>query len=208
METPMDYRILVAGLTRLQDAALAIELGATDLGCEMIPESPRCVTPERAKEIFQVAGPSTGKFLLFRSSPAEAVIAAATAADVKNVMTSAGFEIEAEACEAAGLKVFRVHEVLSGTNMLPPVFPEPSKKQPVVLTVSMTAHELTFPWELLGNDAPEYAFIGGAVRPENVCALLTHHPYGILVNSGVEQEAGIKDPDRLALLFDALENGF
>ncbi len=207
METPMDYRILIAGLTRLQDVALALELGATDIGCEMIPESSRCVTPERAKELFQVAGPSVGKFLLFRSSPAETVIAAATAAEVKNVMMSAGFEMESEACEAAGLTVFRIHEVPSGTNMLPPMFPEPSKKQPAVLTVTMTAHELTFPWELLGNEAPEQTFIGGAVRPENVCALLTHHPYGILVNSGVEREPGIKDPDRMALLFDAIENG-
>ena len=81
METPMDYRILIAGLTRLQDVALALELGATDIGCEMIPESSRCVTPERAKELFQVADPSVGKFLLFRSSPAETVIAAAMAAE-------------------------------------------------------------------------------------------------------------------------------
>lgn len=204
----MTYRILIAGLTRPQDAALALELGATDLGCEMIPESPRCVTPERAREIFQVAERNTGKMLLFRSAPAETVISAAKVAGVKTVMMSAGFESDAEACEAAGLTVYRVHEVPTGTNMLPPMLPEPSKKRPAVLTASATVQELTFPWEILGNEAVDYTFVGGAVRPENVCALLTHHPYGILVNSGVEREPGIKDPDRMALLFDTLENGF
>lgn len=207
-ETFKDYRLMIAGLTRPQDAALALELGATDLACELVPESPRCVTPERAREIFAVADRSTGKILHFRSANPDTVIAAAKAAGCKQVMLTACTETDAETCEAAGLTVLRVHEVATGTNMLPPMLPEPNKKQPGVLTVSTSVPDLTFPWEILGNEAPLYTYIGGAVRPENVCALITHRPYGIIVNSGVEREPGIKDADRLALLFDTLENGF
>ncbi len=203
-----DYRLLISGLTRPQDAALALELGATDLGCELIPESPRCVTPERAREIFQVAERATGKFLHFRSATPDSVIAATKTAGCKHVMLTACTEADAETCEGVGLSVFRVHEVATGTNMLPPMLPEPSKKQPAVLTVSTSVPDLTFPWEILGNDAPPFTFIGGAVRPENICALLTHRPFGIIVNSGIEREVGIKDADRMALLFDTLENGF
>ncbi len=204
----MDYRILIAGLTRPQDAALAIELGATDLACDMTVDSPRRVTPERAKELFQTAPRKTGRMLMFQFAPADEVITAAETAHVKTVFMSAGFESEIGAVEAAGITVHRIHEVPTGTNMLPPLLPEPSRKQPALLTVSATAQQVTFPWEILGNEAPDHTFIGGNVRPENVCALLTHHPHGILVNSGLELEAGIKDADRLTQLFDTLENGF
>ena len=204
----MEHRTIIAGLTRPQDAALAIELGATDLGCEIMADSPRRVTPERAKEIFQTATRKTECMLMFQSAPADEVIAAAEAAGVNSVMMSAGFEPEICAVEATGITVYRIHEVPTGTNLLPPLLPEPSRKQPVLLTVSATAHQVTFPWEILGNEAPEHTIVGGNVRPENVCALLTHHPFGILVNSGLELEPGIKDADRMTQLFDTLENGF
>ena len=42
--------VKVCGITRLQDAELAVELGATALGFIFWPRSPRYVAPEHARE--------------------------------------------------------------------------------------------------------------------------------------------------------------
>ncbi|MAG59116.1 MAG: hypothetical protein CMJ83_22755 [Planctomycetes bacterium] len=206
----MDSRIMINGLTRPEDAALSLEFGATYLGCELVPESPRCVSASVAKDIF---APAVGqraitKVLSFRGSTVEEVTEAAKEAGTRHVMVCDFLESDAELLEKGGHTVYRVYEVPTGSNMLPPMLPEPQRRRPAVLTTTSSVNDLTFPWEILGNQAPEATFIGGSVNPENVCALLTHHPYGMIVNAGVEHELGIKDADRLALFFDTLVNGF
>jgi len=200
--------IKICGITRPADAELAVSLGATHVGCVMVPDSPRKTSVSQAKEAFAAARNvrrNTTCVLVFRSEDPALVVGTAREAGTKSVQLHQYREADAKTLESEGLSVCRVYDIPTGSNMLPPLNPPPTRKHPAMFDVTGGTAGLTFPWEILGSEAPEYTFVSGGVRPENVCALLTHHPYGIDVGSGVERDAGTKDPDRLVLLFDTLE---
>ncbi|MCA1654749.1 MAG: hypothetical protein LC656_11460 [Sphingomonadales bacterium] len=48
------------------------------------------------------------------------------------------------------------------------------------------------------------AFLAGGINPANATAASAVGAYGLDLCSGVESTPGIKDPDKLAALFDAL----
>jgi phosphoribosylanthranilate isomerase len=50
----MSVEIKICGITRVEDAQAAMELGASMLGLNFYPRSPRCITLERAQEIARV----------------------------------------------------------------------------------------------------------------------------------------------------------
>ena len=53
----MITRVKICGITRVEDAALAIELGTLALGFNFYPGSPRYITAERAREIIRTVPP-------------------------------------------------------------------------------------------------------------------------------------------------------
>jgi phosphoribosylanthranilate isomerase len=50
----MSVQIKICGITRVEDAEAAMELGASMLGLNLYPRSPRCISLERAQEIARV----------------------------------------------------------------------------------------------------------------------------------------------------------
>lgn len=200
----MSLQVKICGVTRPEDASLAAELGATHLSCVIAPDSPWHTTPALVKEIAHAAGKKVKVLLSFRNATVDVVIEMAKQSGTKLVQVAGLKEPDVQILEKSGLTVYRVHEVPTGVNMLPPLLPEPTEKSPAILQVAATGSGLTFPWEILGAEAPHATFIAGGVRPENVCALLTHDPWGIAVNTGVEVEPGIKNPDRMAMLFETI----
>jgi len=88
---------------------------------------------------------------------------------------------------------------------LPPLLPEPHDDRPAILDVGGGGSGTPFSWEILGSRAPHATFIAGGIGPENIAALMRHHPYGVDLSSGVEVEPGIKDHARLNLFFENLE---
>jgi phosphoribosylanthranilate isomerase len=204
----MDTLIKICGMTRPEDAELATSLGARLIGCTTDPVNPRAVTPAIAKEIFVAGGKNVTKVLCFRGGDRELIAESAKKAGTKHVQLDQYVESVAQELEDEGFTVYRMYRVPVGTNMLPLVHPEATEARPAVLRVADGKDDLTFPWDLLGNDAPLATFISGNVRPENVCALLTHRPYGIDVCRGVERTMGVKDQDRMIMFFDTLLNGY
>jgi len=50
----MSVEIKICGITRVEDAQAAMELGASMLGLNFYPQSPRCIALDRAQEIARV----------------------------------------------------------------------------------------------------------------------------------------------------------
>ncbi len=198
--------VKICGLTRPEDGRLAVELGATHLGCIMVPSSPRCATVEQARRVFETADDNVKKVLIFKDETMDVIFDVAREVGTNHVQLYGMTETEALNLEASAFTVYRVHEVDFAVQDLPPFIPEPTSARPAVIDVKGGGAGKPFSWDILGSSAPEATFIAGGVRPENLTDLLKHRPYGIDLSSGVESRPGIKDHDRLRLFFNTLES--
>jgi phosphoribosylanthranilate isomerase len=67
-------RAKVCGITRREDALLAVELGASALGFVFWPRSPRAVTIEQARGIARVLPPFVSTVGVFVDQPHDEVL--------------------------------------------------------------------------------------------------------------------------------------
>lgn len=197
--------VKICGLTRPEDARLAVELGATHLGVVLAPASPRRVTLEQARRVFEAGGDSVRHVLVFKGEPAANVLRLAGEVGTRDVELFDATEEDARLVEDRGFTVYRVYPVPPDADRLPPFVRTPTAEEPAVLDTSGGGTGRVFPWALLGRKAPPATFIAGGITPANVRELLEHRPYGLDLSSGVESAPGIKHPARLALFFRRLE---
>jgi phosphoribosylanthranilate isomerase len=198
--------VKICGLTRPEDARLAVRLGATHVGCVMAPTSPRRASLDQARSVFQAAGGGVRRVLVFRKQEVPAILEMARGAETMDVQLHEMSEKEALLLEDEGMTVYRVKQVDSDSETLPVLFPEPTAVRPFLLDVGGGGSGRSFPWEILGDEAPRGVFIAGGIRPDNVAALLSHHPYGIDLSSGIESSPGVKDPERMTAFFEAVRS--
>jgi phosphoribosylanthranilate isomerase len=72
--------VKVCGVTRVEDAVAAVELGAAMIGINFHPPSPRCVAVERAREIAAAVGGRAPVVGVFVNQPVEEIEAVRQAA--------------------------------------------------------------------------------------------------------------------------------
>ncbi len=197
--------VKICGLTRPEDARLAVRLGATHVGCVMVPTSPRCASAEQAKSVFRAAGDGVRRVLVFKRQTPSAILEVARHVGTTDVQLYETPEEDALLLERKGMTVYRVQRIDADTGKLPALTPEPTTERPILLDVGGGGSGRTFRWKILGAQAPHAVFIAGGIRADNIAALLTHRPYGIDLSSGVESRPGLKDPARMTAFFEALE---
>lgn len=198
--------VKICGLTRPEDARLAAELGATHVGCVLVTSSPRWVSAEQARAVFEAAGNDVEHVLVFKGAPLDGIRGASRIAGTRSVQLYEYASEEADLLVSEGFRVFRVHSVACDAGELPRLSPPPTVEGPAVLDVGGGGSGNVFPWRILGGRAPDATFIAGGIRPGNVVDLLEHRPYGLDVSSGVERAPGLKDPEALERLFERLES--
>jgi phosphoribosylanthranilate isomerase len=194
--------IKICGLRRVADAELALQLGATHLGCVVAADSPRCAT---ADEVRAIRGVAAGRaiFVLVCRGGRDEVLAAAVEAGPDLVQWHGATPVDEVALAAAGLLPLRVRSVDAAAVALPSL-PSATNASPLLLDVGRGGGGQPFAWHLLGDAAPAHVFIAGGITPANVGALLAHRPWGIDLSSGVESAPGCKDHAALRRLFAAL----
>ena len=204
----MPTRIKVCGITRLEDALLAVELGASALGFNFYPPSPRYIAPAEARAIIKRLPPFV-----------EAIGVYADETEMSHVVAIA---------EEAGVSAIQLHG---------PRFPEfPGQPTCYSLIRSVAVGEdfkveslaglhadaflldafhpdlsggtgRPFNWKL-AREARKYGTIilAGGLNPGNVGrAIQEVRPYAVDVASGVESAPGQKDPVLLRAFFAAVE---
>jgi len=203
--------IKICGITRLDDATYAAELGADFLGFIFVPGSPRYIDPKRAARIIAQVQWAGGKGTRHDGRPLEShplhcvgVFRNASAEEIKRVTAIAGNEYVQlhgdepdEVVREIGKPVIR--SVAVGETI------------PVVATSAEwlmfdkgggTGH--TFDWSLMSRvPRTKRFFLAGGLTPDNVAeAIRIVRPDGVDVATGVESAPGVKDPAKLRKFFD------
>ena len=194
--------VKICGITRPEDAMLAASLGATHIGAVRSPTSPRAVSVEKARAIFDAVSDRVETVVVFRGVPIEEVLEDAAVSGAPSVQLYDAAEANVRAAEAAGLRVYRVFGLDEDSRALPVLDPPPSLAHPALLDVGGGGSGHRFDGALLGARAPEATFIAGGIRPGNVRELLSYQPYGIDLASGIESAPGVKDEAKLRALFE------
>lgn len=194
--------VKICGITRSEDARLAVSAGAQALGFIFWPNSPRFVDPYRAKAIVRTLPPFVTPVGVFVNQPAEYVNAVAGLVGL-GVVQLHGDEDPAY----ARLMKRPVLKALSLAG-------DAAARWPREVMLLVDAHDpvrrggtgATADWSLAATLAAERPIMlaGGLMAGNVAAAVAAVRPFGIDVSSGVERAPGVKDPGRLAALFEQL----
>jgi len=192
----------ICGLTRLDDAELAVESGAWALGLILWPGSPRrCPLPaaERISASLRRRAEICGVFV---NAPLDEVTATADAVGLTMVQLHGdeGPAYCAEVARRTGAKVAKAARVHSGADV---VALEPFHTDFHLLDTHVPGRfggtGETFDWELVGRRRTDIPFIlSGGLTPGNVAdAIGATHPFAVDTASGTEARPGVKDPEKV-----------
>ncbi len=197
--------VKICGITRVEDALLAADLGATAVGFVLWPGSPRAIDPFRARTIARHLPPLVSAVGVFVDQPVEYVRRVARLVPLDAVQLHGGESVEY--CRAAGTRVIKAIGATPGAADVAGHWP----REIVLLLdaadpVRRGGTGQGIDWALVAAIARERAtMLAGGLRAENVAAAVEAvRPYGIDVSSGVEARPGIKDPGKLRDFFAAL----
>jgi len=193
--------IKVCGITRIDDAQAAADLGVHALGFVFWPDSPRAVTPGHATAIIGTLPPFITPVGVF-VDPTAALVAACRDAGIQ-VAQIVG-EVPAL---PAGIALLRaVTLATDGTG----ITPEVPGHGPVLVDaydpVRRGGTGQTTDWRAVARIARQRPVIlAGGLRPDNVGDAITiAQPAGVDVSSGVERAPGLKDHAQLAAFVAAV----
>ena len=195
--------VKICGLRRIEDAALAVDLGAAALGCVLASDSPRTASPSEARALVTAFRDQVPVVLVFRDPTRDEVLAASEHTGAREVQLHRSPESLCRELEARALRVWRVLGVEGA--MLPKLCVTPDAKRPLVLDRARGGSGRSFDWSLLSQVPRLGVFVAGGITPDNVAALCAHDPYGIDLSSGVESAPGVKDGAKLRVLFANLK---
>lgn len=194
-------RIKICGITNWTDAKHAIECGATLLGFNFYPPSPRYITPARARRIIRRLPKGISAVGVFANEPEKKIRAVARVAGI------ACLQLHGEESPEMVNRLQRSLCVMKGIQVKKPFRAAqlaPYKRADMLLLDGFDGRlrggtGKTFDWKL-ARAARRYGRIvlAGGLTPENVGqAIRTARPYAVDVCSGVESRPGRKDPARL-----------
>jgi phosphoribosylanthranilate isomerase len=197
-------RIKICGITNLDDALLASELGADALGFIFYPKSPRYVAPEAARVIIAQLPPFVVSVGVFVDEEAEMVreLAARVGLDWLQLH---GQE-SPDYCRNLGRRVIKGFRIKDESS-LKDLEPFQGAVQALLLDtyrkgqVGGTGER--FDWRL-AREAKNYGriILAGGLTPENVAqAIEAAQPDAVDTASGTEAAPGKKDPTKLRAFF-------
>ena len=207
-------RVKICGITNLDDAVLATELGAWALGMIFFAESPRRCSPAAAQQIVAELRRRAELCGVFVNAPLEQVVSHVEELGLSMVQLHGdeGPAFCAEVRRRSGARVIKATQV-AGSGDLRDL--ERFHVDFHLLDARAKAVERqgmrggtgeTFDWRLVAGRRSQVPLIlSGGLTAENVAeAIAVTHPYAVDSASGTEAAPGHKDPAKLTALFEAV----
>ncbi len=205
-------KVKICGITNIDDAKKAVKLGAWAVGFIFVPDTPRYITPEKAKNIIQALPDNVLKFGVFMDCSIIDVVNTAEYADLSTIQLHGKESVEyckqiKENNKFSLVKVFRVkdNQNLEGISLYKGIVD-------FILLDSYTKGQAggtgkTFNWKIAleAKTLGVPIILAGGLNPNNICNAYNQvKPYAFDVSSGVEKSKGIKDHDKLLSLLSKL----
>jgi phosphoribosylanthranilate isomerase len=211
----MSLWIKICGNTSLEDAQMAVEAGADAVGFVFAP-SPRRVTVAEAAAIVPHLPATVEKIGVFVDAPLEEIYSTVRECGLTGVQLhfDAKPEFPAKLRELLGpqLRILRVvhfdaeaaeliKEQVAGHDLNPHINAVMVDSR---TTTAVGGTGAAFDWAIARKtlfqnaQARKCRIAAGGLNPENVAeAIVTLHPWGVDVVSGVESAPGKKDPEKV-----------
>jgi phosphoribosylanthranilate isomerase len=198
-------RIKVCGLTRREDAELAVELGAHAIGLVFWSGSPRAVAPRVAREITRALPPFVVRVGVFVDASAEEVTSLVESVGLDAIQLHGDERVEEFArVPARIIKSIAFDDDASF---------ERAAGLPSHVTVLVDAADrvkrggtgVSADWQRAASLSAERPIIlaGGLTAANVSTAIQAVRPWAVDVSSGVESAPGVKSDERLRAFFAA-----
>jgi len=202
-------RIKICGITRMTDAEKAVELGADALGF-IFAESPRQITPQKARDITRRISPFVKTVGIFvNEQPAK----------IRKIMDFCGLDLlqlhgneSVSACSELAPRVIKAFRVQGEESLL-----HIADFKNHVRAILLDAYQeglnggtgKTFDWRLAlkAKKTSIPLVLSGGLGFDNIEEALERvNPFAIDISSGIEKRPGIKDHGRMRILMDKIKN--
>lgn len=200
-------KIKICGITNVEDALAAIEMGADLLGFNFYPKSKRYVTHEKAREIIAKLPTFVDTVGVFVNESASQ-IKKVSKGGMLNWVQLHGDETP-EFCDVLrwiSPKVIKAIRVRNADDI------QRSNKFYTDAVLLDAFHPVEyggtgekFDWNLVTN-LQTRVFLAGGITPENAVEAISIGAYGIDICSGIESSPGIKDHEKMQKLFDNIKH--
>jgi phosphoribosylanthranilate isomerase len=200
-------KVKICGITNLEDAAAAVDMGADLLGFNFYPKSKRYIPPAEAVVIIDKLPTFVDIAGVFVNATAEHIKEVSEQCFL-NWIQLHGDETP-DFCDSVfcpGAKIIKAIRVRS---------PEDTEmaRQYYTDAVLFDGYDpqsyggagKSFDWELI-SQVDKRVFLAGGVNPQNAAQAIETGVYGIDICSGIEKEPGKKDHEKMRLLFENIQH--
>lgn len=186
-------RVKVCGITNVDDALAALDMGADALGFNFYPPSPRCVTPAGAAEIVARLPSATCTVGVFVNASRQ---------EIESIASQVGFTaLQFHGNEDPSFCLSWPQKIIKAIRVRDASAAADARRYAVDFILADAYVEEHFggtgrriALEHLKGFERRRLILAGGLTPENVAeAVRTVQPFGVDVASGVEQAPGKKD---------------
>ncbi|KIO49038.1 phosphoribosylanthranilate isomerase [Nitrosospira sp. NpAV] len=204
----MAIRVKICGITRIEDALTAVNLGANAIGLVFWSQSARYVAPAKAREIIAALPPFISVVGVYVNPDAEWVKETSSIAGL-NLLQFHGDE-SPDFCQKFSLPYIKAVRVRAGIDLLQYATRYTAARGLLLDTYVKGEPGGTgnvFDWRLIPRNLPLPLILSGGLNAANVTeAIRQVHPWAVDVSSGVEAAKGIKDAEKIVAFMQGVRN--
>lgn len=206
----MSTRIKICGITRLEDARVASNLGVDALGFIFYQKSPRYIQPEMARTIITSLPPFVNRVGVFVNESPETVLQIAQSTGIDTVQLHGSESPDLCSSISTLLPVIKAFSIQS-VNDLSQL--QNYNVQGLLLDTwsgqMLGGSGKTFDWNIArkATEMYENIILAGGLGPSNLeDALNLVQPYAVDINSGIEIMPGVKNPHKIRDVVKIIRN--
>ncbi|MES9825753.1 MAG: phosphoribosylanthranilate isomerase [Candidatus Thiodiazotropha endolucinida] len=205
----MRTRIKICGITRVEDAADAVRLGADAIGLVFYPASPRAVSLQQAKTIVESLPPFVTVVGLFVDQDRDTIERYIHEVQI-DLLQFHGDE-SAQECRRYARPWIKAIRMREGIDLA-----EIARTYSRAAGLLLDSYKAGVPggtgqcfdWGRIPAALASRIILAGGLDPQNVAqAIKQVHPYAVDVSGGVERSKGIKDAAKIEAFIAGVKRG-